>query len=364
MADHTLNGKNVLIAGGAKNLGGLVAVVAEAGANVAIHYNSDSSRRGRGADAGRRRSGWRQGRGVSGGPHELLANVAELFADAEAALGTIDVAVNTAGKVLRKPIVETTEDEYDSMFDINSKAAYFFIQEAGKNLADGGKIITIVTALLAAFTDGYSTYAGGKSPVSTSLAPRPRSSPARHLRHRDRARSHGHAVLLRPGDPGAGRVPQVAGYGRSAHEDRGHRPDRPLPRLRGLVDHRPDDLRQRRLHHPLSLTLRIRSAPWQHPPSPNPVPLFITAVNDHDESFPSTPSAPDGTVDDWGRDFTGREQIKTWSTRSSSVRAAPSRSRRSTSPLARSPSSATGAPTTRTAARSSSSTSTATSSRR
>jgi len=125
MADHTLNGKNVLIAGGAKNLGGLVARQAA----------------------------------------EAAANVAELFADAEAALGTIDVAVNTAGKVLRKPIVETTEDEYDSMFDINSKAAYFFIQEAGKNLADGGKIITIVTALLAAFTDGYSTYAGGKSPV-------------------------------------------------------------------------------------------------------------------------------------------------------------------------------------------------------
>ena len=84
---------------------------------------------------------------------------------AEDALGTIDVAVNTVGKVLRKPIVETTEDEYDSMFDINAKAAYFFIQEAGKNLADGGKIITIVTSLLGAFTDGYSTYAGGKSPV-------------------------------------------------------------------------------------------------------------------------------------------------------------------------------------------------------
>jgi NAD(P)-dependent dehydrogenase (short-subunit alcohol dehydrogenase family) len=91
--------------------------------------------------------------------------VTRLFADAEAALGTIDIAVNTAGKVLRKPIVETTEDEYDSMFDINSKAAYFFIKEAGKSLAEGGKIVTIVTSLLAAFTDGYSTYAGGKSPV-------------------------------------------------------------------------------------------------------------------------------------------------------------------------------------------------------
>ncbi|MCQ9387443.1 SDR family oxidoreductase [Brevibacterium sp. 50QC2O2] len=165
MTDHTLSGKNVLIAGGAKNLGGLVArQAAQVGANVAIHFNSEASR----VDAEQTLAAV-EASGVKGAIIQadltVPANVARLFADAEAAIGTIDVAVNTAGKVLRKPIVETTEDEYDSMFDINSKAAYFFIQEAGKHLADGGKIITIVTSLLAAFTDGYSTYAGGKSPV-------------------------------------------------------------------------------------------------------------------------------------------------------------------------------------------------------
>ena len=77
----------------------------------------------------------------------------------------MDIAINTVGKVLRKPITETTEAEYDSMFDINSKAAYFFLQQAGRRLADNGSVVTIVTALLAAFTDGYSTYAGAKSPV-------------------------------------------------------------------------------------------------------------------------------------------------------------------------------------------------------
>jgi NAD(P)-dependent dehydrogenase (short-subunit alcohol dehydrogenase family) len=67
--------------------------------------------------------------------------------------------------VLKKPFVETSEAEYDSMFAINSKAAYFFIQEAGKRMNDGGKIVTIVTSLLAAFTGLYSTYAGSKAPV-------------------------------------------------------------------------------------------------------------------------------------------------------------------------------------------------------
>ncbi|HJC84895.1 MAG TPA: SDR family oxidoreductase [Candidatus Corynebacterium faecigallinarum] len=165
MTEHTLKGKNVLIAGGGKNLGGLVArQSAAAGANVAIHYNSESSR----PDAEDTLAAV-QAEGVNGaifqGDLTAPQNVATLFDEAEKTLGKIDIAINAAGKVLRKPIVETTEDEYDSMFDINSKAAYFFIKEAGKHLADDGKIITVVTALLAAYTDGYSTYAGGKAPV-------------------------------------------------------------------------------------------------------------------------------------------------------------------------------------------------------
>ena len=165
MSSHTLTGKNVLIAGGGKNLGGLISrLAADAGANVAVHYNSESTRTEAEATAETvRRAGGTAV--VLSGDLTDPANIEKLFADAAATLGPIDVAVNTVGKVLRKPIAETTEDDYDSMFDVNSKAAYFFIKEAGRNLADGGKIITIVTSLLAAFTDGYSTYAGGKSPV-------------------------------------------------------------------------------------------------------------------------------------------------------------------------------------------------------
>ncbi|WP_424467897.1 SDR family oxidoreductase [Pseudoclavibacter helvolus] len=165
MSNITLEGKNVLVAGGAKNLGGLISrEAAEAGANVAIHYNSEATRGAAEETLAAVEALGRRGVILTG---DLTnpATVEKLFVDAAAALGTIDVAVNTVGKVLRKPIVETSEDDYDSMFDVNSKVAYFFIKEAGKQIADGGKIITVVTSLLAAFTDGYSTYAGGKSPV-------------------------------------------------------------------------------------------------------------------------------------------------------------------------------------------------------
>lgn len=94
-----------------------------------------------------------------------IANITNLFAKAKEAFGGVDVAINTVGMVLKKPFTETTEQEYDTMMDVNAKQAYFFLQEAGKHLNNNGKICTIVTSLLAAFTSYYSTYAGAKAPV-------------------------------------------------------------------------------------------------------------------------------------------------------------------------------------------------------
>lgn len=165
MTERTLTGKTAVVAAGAKNLGGLISrQLADLGANIVVHYHSASSK----AEADETLAAVQQA-GVSGivvdGDLSKPAEVAKLFSEAKEAFGGVDIAVNTAGMVLRKPMVDISEDEYDAMFDVNSKAAFFFIKEAAKNLNDGGRIVTIVTSLLAAFTDGYSTYAGAKSPV-------------------------------------------------------------------------------------------------------------------------------------------------------------------------------------------------------
>lgn len=44
-----------------------------------------------------------------------------------------------------------------------------------------------------------------------------------------------------------------------------------------------------------------------------PVASFIDAVNNHDEEAFLDAFTGTGAVDDWGRTFTGREQIKAWS---------------------------------------------------
>ena len=51
------------------------------------------------------------------------------------------------------------------MSAVNAKAAFFFLKEAGKHVNDNGKICTLVTSLLGAYTPFYSAYAGTKAPV-------------------------------------------------------------------------------------------------------------------------------------------------------------------------------------------------------
>ncbi len=165
MSQQTLSGKVVIVGGGSKNLGGLISrSFASRGAKVVVHYNSDATR----PDAERTVAD------ITAAGGEALAvqgdfskpdDVAKVFAAGVEAFGKPDIAINTAGMVLKKPIVEVTEAEYDVMAAVNSKTAFFFIQEAGRQLNDGGKICTIVTSLLAAYTGLYSVYEGMKAPV-------------------------------------------------------------------------------------------------------------------------------------------------------------------------------------------------------
>ena len=166
MSKHTLNGKVVVIAGGGKNLGGLIATEFAKGgaAAIVIHYNSESSKNSAyGVAADVEKAGAKAL--VIQGDFTKPCVIHEVFERAKKQFGRIDIAINTVGKVLKKPILQVSEKEFDEMDAVNSKAAFFFIKEAGQYLEEGGSIITIVTSLLGAFTPFYSTYAGSKASV-------------------------------------------------------------------------------------------------------------------------------------------------------------------------------------------------------
>ncbi|MBI7467824.1 SDR family oxidoreductase [Pseudomonas aeruginosa] len=166
MTDHSIKGKIVLITGGAKNLGGLVArdLAAHGAKAIAIHYNSASSK----ADADATVAAIKAA-GAEAVTFQADLTSAEamekLFADVVAAVGRPDIAINTVGRVLKKPIIDISEAEYDAMSAVNAKSAFFFLKETGKHLNDNGKICLLVTALLGAYTPFYAAYAGTKAPV-------------------------------------------------------------------------------------------------------------------------------------------------------------------------------------------------------
>ncbi len=166
MASHDLTGKKVLIAGGAKNLGGLIArdLAGHGAGAVAIHYNSPAGAAEAEATAGAVRAAG-AGAHVLQGDLTTAGAIERLFADAKAAMGGIDIAINTVGKVLKKPMTEISEAEYDEMSAVNAKSAFFFLKQAGLDLSDNGKVVTLVTSLLGAFTPFYASYAGTKAPV-------------------------------------------------------------------------------------------------------------------------------------------------------------------------------------------------------
>lgn len=166
MSRNSIEGKVVLIAGGAKNLGGLLArEFAQHGAKaVAIHYNSDETK----AAAGETLAAIRQAGAEAVAFQADLTSAGameKLFADTVAAVGRPDIAINTVGMVLKKPMADISEEEFDQSSAVNVKSAFFFLKEAGKAINDNGKICTIVTSLLGAYTPFYSAYEGLKAPV-------------------------------------------------------------------------------------------------------------------------------------------------------------------------------------------------------
>lgn len=162
----SLAGKTVVITGGVKNLGALTArTLAGLGhPNFVLHYHNPNDKA-----VGEKLVKELEGLGsksiIVQGSLEKPADNVKLFKAGIDAFGGVDIAINNAGMVLKKPIVETTEEEYDKMFNSNTKAAFFFLQEAGRKLRNNGRIVMVVTSLLGAFTPFYSTYGGSKGSV-------------------------------------------------------------------------------------------------------------------------------------------------------------------------------------------------------
>jgi len=140
-----LRGKATAVTGATRGIGRAIALAfAREGAQVLVH--------GRDAVAGQAVAAAIESMGGRARWHEadLAASGAGpgVVAAALAAFGRLDVLVNNAGLFQRKPALEMTEAEWDTLLDVNLRSAFFCAQAAARAMRDrgqGGAIVNVAS---------------------------------------------------------------------------------------------------------------------------------------------------------------------------------------------------------------------------
>ncbi len=140
----SLKGKVAIVTGGNSGIGmAIVLELARQGASLVIDYvvNPDATEE-------LEKQVMAMGDQVIGVEADV-SQVTELQKMVDAAVakfGRLDVLVNNAGIETRTSVLDTTEDQYDKVMNINLKSAFFGTQIAARQMikqGDGGRIINI-----------------------------------------------------------------------------------------------------------------------------------------------------------------------------------------------------------------------------
>jgi 3-oxoacyl-[acyl-carrier protein] reductase len=161
--ERTLREKNALVTGGSRGIGRAIALgLASAGASIAIGYVKNDTR----ADETLKAAAERGARAVAvKADLSRPAEVARLFDEAEQKIGPLDIVVASAADIIVKPLLDCTEEDYDGIFDTNTKSVFFTLKEAARRLRDDGRIMVVSTGGTRMFFPDQSLYLGSKGAV-------------------------------------------------------------------------------------------------------------------------------------------------------------------------------------------------------
>lgn len=158
-----LKGKTALVTGGARGIGRAVSsALAEAGANVVIHYNASSAAaEALAAELTARGTDCRIVAGNVANPEAAK----EAVAAAIDAFGSLDILVNNAGINKDGLLMRMSDEDWDSVMDVNLKGAFHFIRAASRPMLKkkAGSIINISSVIGVAGNAGQANYAASKA---------------------------------------------------------------------------------------------------------------------------------------------------------------------------------------------------------
>ena len=135
----SLEGKVALVTGSGRGIGrGIALELAKRGASVVINYAASSKPAQEAVQA--IESTGSKGVAIQGDMTKV-ADIRRVFKEAIDHFGRLDIVMSNSGTESFKKEEDVTEEDYDKVFALNTRAQFFVAQEALKTLQHGGRII-------------------------------------------------------------------------------------------------------------------------------------------------------------------------------------------------------------------------------
>lgn len=148
LQQFSMRDRVVVVTGGADGIGLAVAeAMAEAGANVALWFNSNKAAIDRAEELSKAHNIKAKAYQVEvSQPEKVQAAVADVISD----FGRMDVMVANAGMAISKPILETSIEEYRRQMEVNVDGVVYCAKYAGEVFKKQGRGNLIITSSISA----------------------------------------------------------------------------------------------------------------------------------------------------------------------------------------------------------------------